>query len=298
MLGDGLPRPVWDEEAMKPKDILAFVDSWAARETFLPHALAASEAWGAHVTIAVVTALPAIPLYAPVSATHPTYQSLKEELLRTAAEKCEVVNQVVDARSTTTVLPLTQDVSLISAEAAQLARYADLVIMPPIRACASRWLREHIAEEILQSSGRPVLMADNAPAPKTWSHVVLAWNKSREAARAWHDVLPLLPEAAHVDIVVGSPALRPDELNGNPGANIRKHIEREGFTAEVHELTIHRAGHERRTQAEVLLGFAQERKADLVVVGAVSHLFASHYSLTEATRDVLNYDQLPLFLST
>jgi nucleotide-binding universal stress UspA family protein len=95
-----------------------------------------------------------------------------------------------------------------------------------------------IAERVALESGRPVLVV-----PGTWKaceygrNVAVAWNDSREAARAAFDALPLLRLASKVRLLtVGEPA------NGNgkniiPGAEMAATLARHGLDVDVETIT-------------------------------------------------------------
>ena len=63
--------------------------------------------------------------------------------------------------------------------------------------------------ELLFQSGRP-LLAIPPQHPCQWPvrHAVVAWQPTREAARALHDALPLLAQAASVDVLMVDPQPR------------------------------------------------------------------------------------------
>ena len=59
-----------------------------------------------------------------------------------------------------------------------------------------------LAEEIVRQSGGPVLLVPYAGSfAATGRSVLVAWNGSREAARAVRDALPLLAAAAEVRVL-------------------------------------------------------------------------------------------------
>ena len=86
------------------------------------------------------------------------------------------------------------------------ARGADIVLAGQFDPDWDGPAREDI-EDLLYESGRPVYLVSNAPAgPKPVKRVLLAWNGSREAARAAFDALPFLKSAEDVEIfTIGPP---------------------------------------------------------------------------------------------
>lgn len=68
-------------------------------------------------------------------------------------------------------------------------------------------LRAHFLESVVMTSGRPVLVLPYAGALRpAGESVVIAWDGSREAARAVHDAMPLLQAAKRVTVLhIGTP---------------------------------------------------------------------------------------------
>jgi nucleotide-binding universal stress UspA family protein len=76
------------------------------------------------------------------------------------------------------------------------ARYADLVVLGQVDPEEPPYVGSHLPEEVILASGRPVLVV-----PYDWTserlgeRVIVAWDASREAARAVSDALPILKRA-------------------------------------------------------------------------------------------------------
>jgi len=107
-------------------------------------------------------------------------------------------------------------------------RRHDLTIFPTAaRAC----LGDHraTAAGLAMAIGGPLLVVpDGGLAPAASERVLLAWNGSREAARALRDAWPLIDRAKQLYVLIVSP-------DGESGADglLRKHLERHGRQAEV-----------------------------------------------------------------
>lgn len=91
------------------------------------------------------------------------------------------------------------------------ARYADLAILgqeDPDDPQAHGWTA--IAEQVLFSSGRPILMVPYVGQfAQVGRRVLIGWNAQREAARAIHDAVPLIRNAAVVTVVAVDPLGQP-----------------------------------------------------------------------------------------
>ncbi len=62
--------------------------------------------------------------------------------------------------------------------------------------------------------------------------VLVAWNRSRESARALNDALPILKGASQVTVLSVNPR-RGEDANELPGADIALHLARHGVKAEA-----------------------------------------------------------------
>ena len=94
----------------------------------------------------------------------------------------------------------------------------------PISPCSARSIptirlpmRPHLPESVLMGSGRPVLIVPYVGHFATLGkNVLVAWNATREAARATGDALPLLTEAKTVTVLSFDP---PGDIDGRGPAS-------------------------------------------------------------------------------
>lgn len=174
--------------------------------------------------------------------------------------------------------------------AALNARYADLVI---VRA-PERKARLHadIIEGALLHGGRPVLVAPIAwKARPVGRNAVLAWDASREAARAAHDALLLLEEGARLTIATVDSAHR-SALGEGPGRDIAAHLARHGIKVDVRN--VESGG---RSVADAIAGIVADIDADLLVMGGYRHSRVQQTFFGGVTRSTLSSARTPLLLS-
>lgn len=154
-------------------------------------------------------------------------------------------------------------------------RLADIVVIaqPPAKGSGQAMAA---IEAAIVDTGRPVLIV-----PEKWQagairNAVIAWNGSREAARAVRAALPLLTEtsdlavfaAAEKDRALGdaAEALRYLAWHGRSG-----HAVRPGSVTHVGEALVAAAAHE-RADLIVMGAYTHSRMRQLVFGGATSHL--------------------------
>ncbi len=171
------------------------------------------------------------------------------------------------------------------------ARYADLAIVGQ-RSDATDDARHYyprIAEEIVLNSGRPVIVVPYIGGPETvGERVVVAWNGSREAARALNDALPILKLADQVTVL----AIDPDGAGRIPGADIAAHLARHGVRAEATQLPSGGLG-----IGDALLSRAADLGCDLIVMGAYGHSRVREYVMGGASRHIFEHMTVPVLMA-
>lgn len=148
-------------------------------------------------------------------------------------------------------------------------------------------------DTLVYDAGRPVLVVPHeGPLVTTFKHVLLAWNGSKEAARAAFDALPFIIEAEKTDILVIDP---PDTLDDNSeaaGAEIAAALSRHGATVSV---SVQQSGN--ASIDDVIQTRIAETGADLLVLGAYSHSWLRQLLFGGVTRTVLRTVPVAAFLS-
>ncbi len=181
----------------------------------------------------------------------------------------------------------------VGAAIAAEARHADLSVIgqddpdhrvPP----AGR----HMIEDALLGAGRPLLLLPYAGSfPVIGRNVLIAWTPTREAARAVGDALALIEPGATVTVLtIARPGGAAPDV---PGAAIAPHLARHGLrgtaTRSVGDGQIH--------EADLLLSYAADLGADLLVMGGYGHSRVRELTLGGVTRSVLRHMTLPVLMS-
>lgn len=141
-------------------------------------------------------------------------------------------------------------------------------------------------EGALFTTGRPVVIVPEEPA-RPPSTVVIAWNDSREAARAVASSWPLLARAERIVVFVGGD----DEAMRRSADRLTDHLLWRGYVRPT--LIVDPA----RDVAVSLLDVARREQAGLIVMGAYSHSRLQQYVLGGATTDMFRLCRIPLLLA-
>ena len=174
------------------------------------------------------------------------------------------------------------------------ARCADLAILgqPDVEDESADFSRR-LAEDVILGSGAPVLMVPYAaPAADPGSNVLIAWDGSREAARAVRDALPLLAAASRVTVVSAARNREGADAMAHAQARLGAYLAAHGIDAKLKP--IEGSGSE---AAERLLSQVADVGADLVVMGGYGHARAREFVLGGATRTMLESMTVPVLMS-
>ena len=166
---------------------------------------------------------------------------------------------------------------------ARAARTADLVVAG--RGEADTAGAADLPEQLVTAAGVPVLvLPPQAPAGEIGGTVLVAWNGSREAARAAHGALPFLASGAGrvVLCAVGEEA-------GASLDDAAAMLGRHGVP-----LRTERVDGPDADAGEVLLARAAEHGADLLVMGAYGRSRLREFVFGGATRHALREAPLPV----
>ena len=174
--------------------------------------------------------------------------------------------------------------------AAREARTADAFVA--LRPNGASRGAEELVEGVLFGSGRHVwLLPTRKSAKAPFDRMLVAWNGSRESARALAEALPYLHKAKEAVVVVI------DETSATEGQAIVgkdaiKHLRHHGITAVLHRATVrdHDVG-------ATLIAEAKRLKADLIVMGGYGHSRLREWLMGGATYELLHKSPVPLLIA-
>jgi len=173
------------------------------------------------------------------------------------------------------------------------ARYADLVVIGQLNAELPSGVHGDFERSVPLAVGRPVLVVPYAFERRPIGHrVLVAWNASREAARAVADALPLLKRAGHVHVVAFQPEKSGAAHGAEPGADIALYLARHGV-----KVTVSRYDAPDVDVGNQLLSRAFDLSADLIVMGAWGRSRLREFILGGVTRTLLESMTVPVLMS-
>jgi nucleotide-binding universal stress UspA family protein len=181
---------------------------------------------------------------------------------------------------------------MVAHTAGMRARRFDMTIvgqldprLPPIGT------RKFVPEALFLESGRPVLVVPcTGDITSIGTRILVAWDGSREAARAINDAMPFL-ERAETVVVTFEHAAMGDEVIADPSCMV-SHLAEHRVRARGHLRAL-----EHRTVAEALRACAADEGCDLMVMGGYGHSRLYEIITGGTTRRILRTMNVPVLLS-
>lgn len=148
-------------------------------------------------------------------------------------------------------------------------------------------------ETFIMESGRPVLLLPYAIARVTpVRRALIAWNGSKEAARAAFDALPLLQKADNVEIFSVDPPEGPRQTPEFAGADLAAALTRHGV-----KVNLHTESNCPIPVAEAIENRLSDEDVDLLVMGGYGHSRWWEMLFGGVTRSLLDTMTAPTLLS-
>jgi nucleotide-binding universal stress UspA family protein len=181
---------------------------------------------------------------------------------------------------------------MVADSVAREARYVDLAIVTQVdTANPPLGTRRYVPQEVLLSSGRPVLVLPHSGTiEKLGENILVGWNGSRESARAINDALPFLEAAASVTVLSINPLHVYEEVT--VAGDIVPHLGRHGVRAVNTQWERQSSG-----TSSTLLAYAADSGADLLVIGGYGHSRLRALILGGVSRTMLEGVTLPILMS-
>jgi len=274
---------------MPSQDILVVIDSEAGVERRLALVGALAKCAEIRVTGMYVSGVPATLAFADLDGWAQLYDAF------ITAQRAEAMRAERAFRAALARLSLPGDWHYRESDMTEgviaMARLHDLVVMgQPDPDAIPSGLRPG---EVALAAGRPALIIPYAGEfAEIGRHVLVAWNGSREAARALHDAMFLIDGAEAVTVLEIDPA---EGADGDPelrASHVVAALARRGVAAKAE--TMVSAG---VPIAEMILSVAADRTADLIVMGAWGHSRLREFVMGGASRGILQAMAVPVLMS-
>ena len=279
---------------MTYKTVLVILQSRADAQRVLDFALPLAARHGSHVIGLHAEALP-MPVVSPLGGPAVDFSAtLQEGALERHRELKTFFSERAEAEGVAYEWRSYDNVSGDSAVSGiESARTADLVIAQQNDPNADS-LRTSDLETLLFNTGRPVLLIPYTFAGRSsaFTKVVLAWNGSKQAARAAFDALPLMKEAGNVEVLTVDARDTLDQDAEVAGAAIAQALARHGIDVSLRAEQSDGLSHD-----DTIANYLAESGADLLVMGAFGRSRLTEFVFGGVTRGTLQSMTTPTFLS-
>jgi len=278
---------------MTYKTILVHIDESkdAIKRTHVAHQIASM--FDAHITGVALTGISRYIFESTDLGVGDPNIMLHLSALRDRAEKA-----ITQFKQVSAGLGITTTESLIANDEANgglglRARYSDLIVIGQTnRNEPSPSVLSDFPEFMIVNSGRPVLVIPHHCVSTSFAErCVIAWDGSREAARAVTDALPLLKQSQFVHVSIINPSKHSEAHGEEPGADIALFLARHGVKVEI------AARFSNHDTGKSLLATCQELNADLLIMGGYAHSRFREMILGGTTRTILETMDIPVLLS-
>jgi nucleotide-binding universal stress UspA family protein len=275
---------------MMIKDVMVRLDGTAADEVRLTVANDIADHFQSHVIGLFLNVLPVV-----IAAEDGIGATRVAELLQKARE----AGDTMEARLTQRLALLQKPMELRRFDilndaagdvAAREARAADTFVA--LRPNGAPQEPEHLIESVLFGSGRHILLVPNRKRTKVvFDRILVAWNGTRESARALAEALPYLRKTQQATVVVVDDE-PPAEAKAMLGKDAVNHLNHHGI-----KVALHRARLRDHDVGATLIAEARRLKADLIVMGGYGHSRLREWLLGGATYELLHKAPGPLLIA-
>jgi nucleotide-binding universal stress UspA family protein len=278
---------------MESRDILVVIENAAAVPQRIAPAAALATRFGARLTGFFASGYPIMGSYGDVSGWSQLVDAYMEAQRREAAAAGAAFRQAL-TQGTLQGEWIFREADETGSAVAEAALYELVVVGQPNPDAGLTGGIGLRPEEIVLSCGRPVLVVPYAGAfADIGRRVLIAWNGSREAARALHDSMFLLGGAEAVTVIEIDPPAPGVAAPAASAAQVAAALSRRGIAAKSETET---------TSGEIsvedlLLSRANDLDADLLVMGAYGHSRMREFVLGGVSRSIFRHMTVPVLMA-
>jgi nucleotide-binding universal stress UspA family protein len=171
----------------------------------------------------------------------------------------------------------------------EYSAYHDLLVLGQIDSSKPGNNRRIVLREIPVESSSPTLLVPYIGSQDSvGKNILIAWDGSREAARAVHYALPFLKQADVVNILSVNIPQKDNVFENDFG----EHLSHHGIVAEHHHIS-----NTTISGAECILSWVSDFNADLLVMGIYGHTRLREYVIGGISRTMLESATVPVLFS-
>ncbi len=281
-------------KTMDYRTILVSLNNYDQTAKVLDHAVAIAKKYDAHlIGLHVLPKINIQPFAVPVDIPQEVLEAQKKAFQEEADRVKAHFNEVTGRESISTEWRgVVDQKTSIATRTVENAHYADLIVTGQGKPEGPDEMAE-LCERLIMEAGRPIyLVPRETKVNQAGDVILLAWNASRESARAAFDALPFLHNSRQVNIVWIEPEDSAGQSLDLGGSEIATTLARHGVQAEITWPTEKTGGIGLSLNEQVA-----RSGADLVVMGGYGHSRFREYIFGGATRHMLANMSVPILIS-
>jgi len=275
---------------MSFRSILVHVDVTDRGKRNLAAAVSLADSYDTHVTGLYVKPPTSLPSYASMHVPPEVFEMIEkdQEKLVDSAEK--TFTEAMAAAGREDRSDWYYAAGPVAEKIAQVGRCSDLIVIGQEDEKVDIAAYGEVPDDVVIAAGRPVLIVPYTGITSTLGdRILVAWDHSRESARAVADALPFLKRASAVTVV----SVDPDHDEGDvPGADLARYLSEHNIKAMVNRFT-----DKNLAVDDVLLNQAADGGADMLVMGAYGHSRLREMVLGGVTRHIMDHMTVPVLMS-
>jgi len=279
---------------MTYRSLLVLLDHTPSCAARIQYAMRLAKDMDCHLVGLAPTDLIDLPAAPKAAASLNEYAALVWDALRDQAERAadafRDACRAADVKSFEAVIDEANKVESL----VRHARCSDLIVLTQAEPSTPNFsAAKDLVESVILNSARPTLVLPYAGRFESiGNHVLVAWNDSREAARALSDALPMLQRARQVEVATWNEAATIEDKTLRPQLDaLHQWLMWHGVSAQMRAEPVD-AG-----IADAMLSHAADTGADLIVMGAYGHSRWAERVLGGATRGLLASMTVPVLMS-
>ena len=173
------------------------------------------------------------------------------------------------------------------------SKYSDLLILGQDNPDDPDNTSYGLADSLLFEGACPCLVVPHSgKVASPGDRVLVAWNASRESARALRESLSILQQASEVVVLTSEPGNAADTGRGHPHADeLMQYLEAHGISAVGSGMGAD------LNATDAINAQAADMNADLIVMGGYGHTRLREFILGGVTHDMLKQTPVPLLLA-
>lgn len=276
---------------MSYKQIVLHLDNSKACESRLRAACEIAQRFDSRLVAVYVVPDFIIPTYVEAQISNEIMESISAQAIEAAEKKLDEYKAVASEYS---IVPETH---IVEGQLEQIlieySRYSDLVIIGQHDSDDPDDVSAGLADQLLVEGGaRCLVVPSRGQAPAPGSRVLIAWNSSRESARAVRAAMSFLVNAEEV-VVLSSETANEEMFTGRSRSReLVRYLLAHDIDSVVSSFDQASIG-----AGEAIVAQANDMKADLIVMGGYGHTRLREVILGGATRELLDSTPACVLLS-